>query len=165
MRFINKFNFATNIAIISGNSKNDKTAVRLIEFMKANSKADLRFVGVLNDSNAHLLSECYAPSSILDHEEIVINRNYNENIQESYLNPYRALTHYKNHQLMKILKEKNFYGELISNKTSAVITVGNFSLMSRLYEGLNEAYSEEKMIKPLRLGFDTSITHRKVDNE
>lgn len=142
MRFINKFNFATNIAVISGNSKNDKTAARLIQFLKANSKTDLRFVGVLSENNAHLLDECYASSSILDHEEIVINRNYNESIQESFLNPYRALTHYKNHQLIKILKGKNFYGDLISNKTSAVITVGNFSLMSRLYENLNQAYSD-----------------------
>ena len=80
------------------------------------------------------------------------------------MNPFRAITHYKSHQLVKLLKNKNFYENLIESKAAAVITVGNFSLMTRLFEQINDTYQGSNLIKPLRIGFDTAISERRIDN-
>ena len=55
MRFVNRFSFATNIAVISGSSKLDKTAAALINNIKNHSKQDIRFTGVIGDQYKNLL--------------------------------------------------------------------------------------------------------------
>ena len=79
------------------------------------------------------MSHVYSSSSILDHEEVEITRNYREELQDSGLTPYRAITHYKNHQLLTKLEKDKFYDDLYIKKVRAVINVGNFSLMRRLF--------------------------------
>lgn len=79
------------------------------------------------------------------------------------MNPYRTITHYKNHQLLKVLETKNFYQDLHDKGVRAVITIGNFSLMNRLYENITNDYAEKGAVKPLRLAFDLMMAHRKID--
>lgn len=55
MRFINKFSFATNIAVISGSSKHDKVAASLIKNLKTSSPHPIKFVGVIGDQYKDLL--------------------------------------------------------------------------------------------------------------
>ena len=46
--------------------------------------------------------------------------------------PYRAYTHFKNYQMIKHLEKSNFFNDVFDNKISAVATIGNFSLASRI---------------------------------
>lgn len=76
----NRFSFAT-IAIISGHPRFDKYTARIIDVLKEQSKEPLDFVGVIGDEYSKKLTQTYASSSVLDHDEIVINRNYREIFQ------------------------------------------------------------------------------------
>lgn len=53
------------------------------------------------------------------------------------MNPYRAITHWKNYRFMKNLKAGDFLTSLHAKNAPAVITVGNYSLMLRFYTALN----------------------------
>jgi len=58
--------------------------------------------------------------------------------QDWFVMPYRSITHFKNDQLRKTLNEKKFFEDLYDKKASALIVVGNFSLMRRLFTDLNK---------------------------
>lgn len=47
----------------------------------------------------------------------------------------------------------------------AVIVVGNYSLMNRVFGQLNRVYNSNNTEKPLRIGFDLSIANRTIDAE
>lgn len=94
----------TTIAVISGHPRFDRTASNIINAISAQSKSSVEFVGVIGDNYASQLSHRYSSTALLDHEEVEITRNYREEVQDSGLNPYRALTHYKNHQLLTKLQ-------------------------------------------------------------
>ena len=102
---------------------------------------------------------------MLAHEEIEITRNYRQEIQDSWLCPYRAITHYKNHQLLEKLSKSTFYSDLHEKQVKAIITVGNFSLMNRLYGNITDDFAEKRALMPLRLFFDQLVAYRDVGSE
>ena len=99
-------------------------------------------MGVIGKEYSNKLSNTYASSAITDHDEVVVTRNYNELVQDSFLCLYRSQTHYKNAQLLKVLKSSGFYQDLHFKNSPALITVGGFSLIRRVFTELNEVRSE-----------------------
>ncbi len=78
MRIVaNRFNFATTIGIISGHPRFDKQAARIIDVLKEQSKDKLQFIGVIGNEYAGKLDKSFGTTSALNHEEIVVTRNYN----------------------------------------------------------------------------------------
>ena len=71
----------------------------------------------------------------------------------------------KNQQLLNKLKQDKFYDDIYIKKVKAVITVGNFGLMRRLFTNLTNEFNEKGALKPLRLSFDLMNAFRKVDSE
>ena len=68
----------TTIAIISGHPRFDRTANNIMDAISAQSKSSVEFVGVIGDQYSNKMSNRYASTSMLDHEEVEINRNYRE---------------------------------------------------------------------------------------
>jgi hypothetical protein len=95
---------------------------------------------VIGSQYESTLSKVYANSNTLNNNEFEVTRAYNtyhEIFQDSPLLYYRTLTHWKNHKLIQLLEQQNFFGHLFDNQVSAVVTVGNFSLARRIGEKLN----------------------------
>lgn len=134
-----RFDFAT-IALISGHPRFDRTAARIMDAIQEQSSERIDFVGVIGDNYSKNMHKRFASSSLLDHEEVVITRHYLQAIQDSWLNPYRAITHYKNSQLLKELDRSRFYDYLHQKNVGAVISVGNFSLMNRVYTKITKEF-------------------------
>ena len=110
----------------------------LIDTLQAQSKEPLEFVGVIGKEYSNKLRQTYGYSSITDHDEIVITRNYKEYVSDSFLCLFRTLTHYKNAQLLNTLSNSGFYKDLQKKNSPALITVGGYSLISRVFKQLNE---------------------------
>lgn len=129
----NRFRFTT-IGIVSGNPKFDAQTAVLIDKIQKQSSEPVNFIGVIGDEFASKLQTRYGSTSVLDHHENVITRNYDEDANESIFNPFRASTHYRNFKLLKSLKANGFFEELVRKNAPAVIGVGNFSLARRLHD-------------------------------
>ena len=99
MIFRYKSHFST-IAIISGGPNYDHTAARLIDIINNSSPQKVNFVGSIGSQYSHKLNNIYASNSILDHEEIIVNRNYNEHKIENILCPFRTNTHIRNYMFV-----------------------------------------------------------------
>lgn len=108
--------------------------------MQAQSKEPLEFVGVIGKEYSNKLSHAYASSEITNHDEIVITRNYKEYVQDTFFCLYRTITHYKNAQLLNALAKSGFYQDLQAKNSPALITVGGYSLIQRVFRQLNEVY-------------------------
>ena len=128
------------MVLISGAPKYDNQVAEIANTLKTVTNHNIALWGVIGSSHEALFSKILASSNLLDNNEFEVTRAYNtyhENIQDSIL-PYRMLTHYRNHCLMKVLKQNNFGDEIFRNKVSAIATVGNFSLSLRIGEYLNQ---------------------------
>ena len=75
--FRSKFGITT-IAVISGHPRFDRTASNIMNAIAAQSKSSVEFVGVIGDQYSNQMSQLYASTSMLDHEEVEITRNYRE---------------------------------------------------------------------------------------
>ena len=72
-----KSGFST-VAIISGAPRFNKLAAKIIDNLKAVSTENINFVGAIGNEHANKLEKTYLSNEVLDHDEIVIHRNYNE---------------------------------------------------------------------------------------
>ena len=71
----------STIAIFSGGARFDKMTAHIINTLNTCSSQPITYVGSIGNQYQNLLETNYASNKILDHEEIVVNRNYNEEKQ------------------------------------------------------------------------------------
>jgi hypothetical protein len=137
MRVItNRFRFAT-IGIISGHPRYDKYTVRIMDILKQQSTEPLNFIGSIGKENSDKLTEIFASSSILAHEEVTYTRNYYLQSQNNILNLPRSQTVIRNFIMRRLLRYNGFFDRLYENQCKAVIIVGNYCLMRAVFTDVN----------------------------
>ena len=132
-------------------------------------------MGVIGSQHESAFSKVYASSNMLDNQEFEVTRAYNtyhEVFQDNPILPYRTLTYYKNHNLVKSLEKQNFFEDIFAKNFSAVVTVGNFSLSLRLSEKMNvvpfeltQYCRQFRKVRPFTALFHRQVTERRVENE
>jgi hypothetical protein len=128
----------TTIGIVSGHPRYDKYTARIIDTLKQQSTEPLNFIGAIGNEYSDRLSERFASSAILAHEEIVYTRNYCEESLDYILNVPRAHTVIRNFLMRRVLRYNGFHDRLYESKAKAVIIVGNFFLMRKIFTDLNK---------------------------
>jgi hypothetical protein len=137
MRVIaNRCRFST-IGIISGHPRYDKYTARIIDTLKQQSTEPLNFIGSIGKEYSHKLTESFASSSILAHEEVTYTRNFYVHSQDNLLNLPRSNTVIRNFIMRRMLRYNGFFDRLYEHQTNAVIIVGNFCLMKIVFKDLN----------------------------
>lgn len=125
-------------------------------------------MGAVSDEYGQSFDDIYASSNLLDNYEFEVTRAYNsyhEDIQDCRVMPYRAYTHWRNHNFVKELEGQDFFKEVFEKKVQSVATVGNFSLALRIGEKLNEYSLKLGKPRPFYAFFHRQRSERTVENE
>lgn len=73
--------------------------------------------------------------------------------------------HNANSSVLKKLKSGNIYDDLVKNRVSAIINVGNWSFSRLFLKNVHEYYKKQNILKPPVFLYDRSIYHRTIEHE
>jgi hypothetical protein len=73
--------------------------------------------------------------------------------------------HNANAAVLKKLQSGNIYDDLVKNRVSAIINVGNWSFSRLFLKNVNEYYKKQNILKPPVFLYDRSIYNRTHEHE